>query len=261
MDFKELSVEEIEKLSKEDQDKYFAAKAENQRAEIIKDFENKIDEKTKDFLNKSEIDQIKEDFTKSISEMPIEALNKYVDTIEGIKKDVKTVEDLANEVKEITKEQGTFLAKMKEGVTQIQDVRRKANRKTHMEELIKRAFLSEEFDSFKSRGFTGASQKMVLDQEGKEVQLKRLGGKKGDESSTIKATVSVTNDHTGTVLISEVSDIVRDDTLTRVSHVRDLLNVSMTDQAQIVAGQVYDYTDALTLGAVMLADTPATKSM
>ena len=55
-------------------------------------------------------------------------------------------------------------------------------------------------------------------------------------------------------MISEIADIVRDDDPTRRSHVRDLMNVGMTDQAQIVAGQVYNFTDALTLGAVMLAE-------
>ena len=254
MEFKELTVEEIGKLSQEDQNKYFADKAEHQKAEMIKNFDNQIDEKTKDFLNKDEVDQIKKDFEATIKGMPIDELNKYTQTIEGLKTEIKTVEDLAKEVKGIAKTQGEALRKMEEGENKIPEVRRKAGRKVHMQELIKNAFLSTEFEDFKNKGLSGATAKMVLGQEGNKVQLKKLGAKQGDENANIdKATVD-TSSHTGTVMISEVSDIVRDDSPTRVSHVRDLLNVSMTDQAQIVAGQVYDFTDALTLGAVMLAE-------
>ncbi len=251
--FKELSVEEIGKLTPEEQTKYFADKAEHQKAGLIADFDKKIEESTKGFLTQKEIDKIKEDFTAQIKDMPIEELNKYVETIDALKEEVKTATDLANEIKEIAKTQGRELAKIKDKNT-IPDVRRKASRKAHMEELIKHALVSDEFEAFKNRGFVGASSKLILDQEGDKVQLKKLGTKPGDEAGNVgKATVDTTS-HTGTVLISDVSDIVRDDSPTRVSHVRDLLNVSMTDQAQVVAGQVYDFTDALTLGAVMLAE-------
>lgn len=252
-EFKELSVEEIAKLSPEDQNKYLADKAEHQKAQLIADFEKKIDEATKGFLKEDEIEKVKTDFNAQIKDMPVEELNKYVETIEGLKNEVKTVTDLAKEIKEISKTQGKELAKMRDGI-QIPDVRRKASRKAHIQELIKHALTSKEFESFKSRGFVGASSKMVLDQEGDQVQLKKLGTEKGDENGNVEKATVDTSSHTGTVLISDVSDIVRDDAPTRVSHVRDLLNVSMTDQAQVVAGQVYDFTDALTLGAVMLAE-------
>jgi HK97 family phage major capsid protein len=250
--FKELSVEEIGKLPLEDQTKYFADKAEHQKTQLIADFEKKMNESTKDFLTKEEVDKIKEDFKAQIKDMPVEELNKYVETIDALKKDVKTATELAEEIKEIAKTQGKELAKIKDRNT-IPDVRRKASRKSHMQELIKQALCSEEFESFKARGFVGASSKMILDQEGDKVQLKRMGIDDSKPGDSEKATVA-TSSHTGTVLISDVSDIVRDDSPTRVSHVRDLLNVSMTDQAQVVAGQVYDFTDALTLGAVMLAE-------
>ncbi|BFP39500.1 hypothetical protein FGF1_03450 [Flavobacteriaceae bacterium GF1] len=251
--FKELSVEEIAKLSPEDQNKYFADKAEHQKADLIADFEKKIQESTKNFLTNKEIEKVKEDFNAQIKDMPIEELNKYVETIDKLKKEVKTATDLANDIKEIAKTQGKELAKMKEK-SSIPDVRRKASRKAHMEELIKHALTSKEFESFSARGYKGATSNMFLDQEADKLQLKVLGTKKGDESGNIEKATVDTSSHTGTVLISDVSDIVRDDTPTRVSHVRDLLNVSMTNQAQVVAGQVYDFTDALTLGAVMLAE-------
>lgn len=252
--FKELSVDEIAELSKEDQDKYFADKAENQRAKLIADFDKKLNESTKDFLKKEEVDQIKKDFADTIKDLDVEALNKYSETIKSLKDNVKTVEDAAKEIKGIVKTQGEELRKMQDRAPKVPDVRRKASRKTHMEELIKNALTSKEFEQFKQRGFSGATSKMVLDQEDGKIQLKRLGSEKGDESAIVEKATVATSSHTGTVMISEVSDIVRDDAPTRVSHVRDLLNVSMTDQAQIVAGQVYDFTDALTLGAVMLAE-------
>lgn len=251
MEFKELSVEEIAKLSPDERTKYFADKAEHQKAEMIKNFDAQIDEKTKDFLNKEEVDKLKADFEAQIKDMPIEALNKYTETIEGLKNEIKSVEDLAKEVKEIARVQGTEMKKMQDG-NAIPEVRKNADRRTHIEELIKHSLTSKEFEAFKSRGFVGASSKMVLGQEGNKVQLKTLSDD-GEGAAIEKATVDTTS-HTGTVLISDVSDIVRDDNPTRVSHVRDLLNVSMTDQAQVVAGQVYDFTDALTLGAVMLAE-------
>lgn len=252
MEFKELTVEEIEKLSKADQDKYFADKAEHQKSELIADFEKKMEEKTKGFLTQTEVDKVKSDFEAQIKDMPIEALNKYVDTIKTLQTEVKTVTDLADEIKEIAKKQGTEISKLKEKGANIPDVRRKSSRADHIKELIKHSLSSKEFESFKSRGFVGASSKMTLDQADGKIQLKTLSDN-GEGAVIEKATVDTTS-HTGTVLISEVSDIVRDDAPTRVSHVRDLLNVSMTDQAQVVAGQVYDFTDALTLGAVMLAE-------
>lgn len=252
--FKELSVDEIAELSKEDQDKYFADKAENQRLKLIADFEKKINESTKDFLKKEEIEKIKKDFADTIKDLDVEALNNYSETIKSLKDNVKTVEDAAKEIKEIVKTQGVELRKMQDRAPKVPDVRRKASRKTHLEELIKNALTSKEFEQFKQRGFSGATSKMVLDQEDGKIQLKKLGAEKGDEAAIVEKATVATSSHTGTVMISEVSDIVRDDAPTRVSHVRDLLNVSMTDQAQIVAGQVYDFTDALTLGAVMLAE-------
>jgi len=242
MKFKELSVEEIEKLSKEDQNKYFAERAENQRTKLIADFEAKLKEGTKDFLTKEEVEKVKADFNKSIEKMPIEALNDYVKTIADLKEEVKTAKEAGESIREIVKTQGNILAKMKEN--DIPDVRRKAGRKTQIQELVKRGLCSKEFEEFESRGFKGASNKMFLGQKDNSIELKEM---------TTKATVDMSS-HTGVVMISEVSDIVRDDAPTRTSHVRDLINVSMTDQAQIVAGQVYDFTDALTLGAVMLAE-------
>ena len=247
------TTEEISALSQAEQDKYFADKAVYEKAEMIKAFDIKIEEQTKDFLNKEEAQKLKDDFKTLIKDMPIEALNKYQETIDGLKAKVTTLEDANQKIIDLTKAQGTILEKMNDDAgLKIPDVRRKSSRKDHIHELIKHAFMSAEFETFKSSGMTTSSTKMFLDQENGKVQLKRLGSK-GEFGNIAKSTVD-TSSHTGTVMISEVSDVVRDDSPTRMSHVRDIINVSMTDQAAIVAGQVYDFTDALTLGAVMLAE-------
>lgn len=242
--FVDINDEQKEALTVEQLAQYTTDKSEHQRAKLIADFDEKVKEATKDFLKKEEIEQIKTDFNKTIKDMPVEALNKYVKTIEDLKKEAKTTLELAQEIRDIAKAQGNEILALKNRGPQIPDVRRKSSRKDHIEALIKMSFSSDEFKEFEGRGFKGASNKMFIDQvEGKAVL----------KDTTTKATVDTTS-HTGDVMISEISDIVRDDTPTRRSHVRDLLNVSMTNQAQIVGGQVYDFTDALTLGAVMLAE-------
>lgn len=237
-----LSDEEIKELSTSELAEYAKAQNEFEINKLIEDFDKKIEEKTKNFLTSDEINKIKSDFSQIVKELPTDALKTYVDTIENLKNEVKDVTELATELKETVIKQGSELKASKE--TKVPDVRRKSTRKDHLKALIIAGLNSSEFKSFQGRGFSGASQKMFLDQNENKVELKDV---------ETKATVD-TSSHTGTVMISEISDIVRDDTPTRMSHVRDILNVSMTDQAQIVAGQVYDFTDALTLGAVMLAE-------
>lgn len=244
--FVDITKEQKEALKVEELAQYTADKSEHQRAELIADFDKKLEDATKDFLTKEEIETVKSDFNETIKDMPVKALTKYVETIEDLKKEVKTVTDLAKEIKDIAKIQGTEITKMKDGKYQIPDVRRKLSRRNQIEGLIKLAFNSEAFSEFEGRGFKGASNKMCLDQKEEKGEVSLI-------DVATKATVDMSS-HTGVVMISEISDIVRDDTPTRRSHVRDLLNVSMTEQAQIVAGQVYGWTDALTLGALMLAE-------
>jgi HK97 family phage major capsid protein len=240
--FTVLIEDQIKSLSTEQLAVYANDKNSNLIDKAINDFEAKVDEKMKSFLTADELKKVKDDFAESLKNMNDKSLKDYVDVIENLKKEVKDVKDVADEVKEIAKKQGLELKSMKEN--RIPDVRRKLSRKEQLSALIVAGLNSTEFKSFEGRGFTGASNKMFLDQDGESIELK---------DTTTKATVD-TSSHTGTVLISEVSEVVRDDAPTRMSHVRDIINVGMTDQAQIVAGQVYDFTDALTLGAVMLAE-------
>jgi len=250
--FAELTDEQIKGLDVDQLAAYTAETNKSQTNKLIEDFEKKMDEKTKDFLTQAEIDKIKTDFADSVKGLDKEALSKYTETIDGLKKEVKDVTELADEIKEIAREQGITIKSM--GENKIPDVRRKATREDQLKALITNALYSTEFKNFENRGFTGNSSKMFLDQLDGRVQLKKLGSQKGEDAGNVEKATVDTSSHTGTVMISEVSDMVRDDAPTRRSHVRDIINVGMTNQAQIVAGQVYDFTDALTLGAVMLAE-------
>ena len=240
--FSKLDDEQMKGLSTEQLAAYTADLQKSQTDTLIADFEKKMDEKTKGFLTEFEVSKIKNDFAEQIKGLPVDALKKYTETIEKLQTEVKDVTTLANEIKEIARKQGVAMKEM--GENKIPDVRRKSAREDQIKALITNGLCSAEFKAFEGRGFNGASNKMFLDQSGEKVLLKDVA---------TKATVD-TSSHTGTVMISEVSQIVRDDAPTRKTHVRDILNVGMTDQAQIVAGQVYDFTDALTLGAVMLAE-------
>jgi len=240
--FVSLKEDKLKDLSTDKLAMYTADKNKFETDKMILDFDKKIEEKTKNFLSKTEIEKIKGDFAKIIKDLPTEALAKYVDTIDKLNKDVLDVTKLANEVKEIAIVQGTALKAM--GEHKIPDVRRSITRKSQLKTLIQLGLSSKEFEEFEGRGFKGASNKMFLDQKDNKVDLKDVATK----------TVVGTSSHTGNVMISEISDIVTEDTPTRRSHVRDILNVGMTDQAQIVAGQVYDFTDALTLGALMMSE-------
>lgn len=242
--FVELSEDQIKGLSDEQLAAYTSAKNENFVNNAIAKVHSEMDEKMKNVLSSEELEKVKKDFADSIKGLDTEALAKYSETIQGLKDETKTVKELAEEVKEIARKQGLQLKQI--GENAIPEVRRKSSREDQLKALIVNGLQSKEFNEFQARGFKGTSNKMFLDQT--------KDGKLELKDTATKATVDVTGDHSGTVMISEVSDIVRDDTPTRKAHVRDVLNVSMTEQAQIVAGQVYDYSDALTLGAVMLAE-------
>lgn len=253
--FKELSTDEAEALSTEELGRYTSAKHANDSESLITRFEAKFKELQKDFLTSEEVEKITNDFKATVKGLPMKELGEYIETIESLQKGVIKATEAAEEIKEICIKQDAKLKAIDEiRKYQIPDVRRKSSRQDHIKALIHNAFASTEFKDFKNRGFAGPSAKMYLDQEDNKVLLKNVDAYRDpDNNETIKATVD-TSSHTGVVMISEVADIVRDDDPTRRSHVRDIINVGMTDQAQIVAGQVFNFTDALTLGAVMLAE-------
>jgi len=240
--FSELTADQMKDFTAAQHGAYAAGKNKNFVDTAIKAVSDKVDGMKEGLLSKEDMATVKADFANALKGLDTEALSKYVETIENLKTEVKDANTLANEIKEIAKAQGLAIKSM--GENKIPDVRRKASREDQIKTLIVNSLASKEFQDFENRGFRGASDKMHLDQANGKIELK---------NSTTKATVDMAS-HTGVVMISEVSDIVRDDAPTRTSHVRDIINVSMTDQAQIVGGQVYEFTDALTLGAIMLAE-------
>jgi len=240
--FIELNDDQVKGLSTEELAAYTSDRNKSFVDNAISEFNVKMDAQAKSFLKKEEVEQIKSDFAETLKGLDTEALSTYAKTIADLKAGVKKSDQVAEELREKLKDQGLRLKSMEEN--RIPDVRSKTTREGQLKALITNAFSSSEFSTFESRGFKGASNKMYLDQANGKIELK---------DTTTKVTVDMAT-HTGVVMISEVSDIVRDDAPTRTSHVRDLINVGMTEQAQIVGGQVYDFTDALTLGAVMLAE-------
>lgn len=241
--FVELNEDQLKELDTNQLAEYTTAKNSNFVETSIAKVQSEMEVKLKGFLTSAELEKVKNDFAEGLKGLDTEALAKYTETIEALKSETKEAKEIADAVKEIARKQGLEIKSMTEN--RIPDVRRKASREDQLKALIVKGLTSKEFESFNSRGFKGATNKMYLDQT--------KDGKLELKDTETKATVD-TSSHSGTVMISEVSDIIRDDTPTRMTHVRDIINVGMTDQAQIVAGQVYDFTDALTLGAVMLAE-------
>jgi hypothetical protein len=242
--FTELNDKQLEGLSTDQLAIYTADKNKAFVEDAISKVHAQMDEKLKETLSKEDLETIKSDFAEGLKGLDTEALAKYNETIEALKQESKDALELAKEVKEIARKQGLEIETNKGN--KIPEARKKITKEDQFKVLVDQAFKSEEFEAFQNRGYKGYSEKMTLNntKDGK-FELNGL------ES---KAVVPISTNHTGTVMISEISDIVRDDTPARKMHVRDLLNVGMTDQAQIVAGQVYEWTDALTLGAIMLSE-------
>ena len=115
--------------------------------------------------------------------------------------------------------------------------------------LLEHVFKSDDYSNFASKGFKGGTDVYALGQDG-EI---RTAKEHIESKETAEKAVSVTSDHTGTVLISDIRMNVNDIPL-RKTHIRDLMSVTPTAGAQIVAPKVTDYTDAFTQGAIMVAE-------
>jgi len=252
--FKALSDEEYKALSGEDTALYLADKQKSDIDTMVKDFNSKMDAIKSDTIKKDDVTKLKTDFETSLKALNAESFKAYVEKIEGLEKEVKSATDLSKEIKEIARIQGETLKKLDN--PKIPDARKKLTRDDQLKVLIEHAFKSEAFEQYKADGFNKATGKMALSnsEDGKIELIKVIADA---DASTEKAVIPISSNHTGTVMISEISNVVRDDTPARKKHVRDLLNVGMTNQAQIVAGQVYDWTDSLTLGALMLGENTA----
>lgn len=210
--------------------------------ELLAKFNENIKEQTKDFLNEEQLTMVKGDFEAQIKTMNEEQLTKFNEIVESLKEDAITTKEAHTELKDILKEQAREIEGLK---SNKETVLTQMSRKEVLGSLIKQSFYSDEFKDFQSKNFKGASNSMTLNEKAELVD------------HATKAVIPISN-HTGTVMISEISDVVRDDVPARKSHIRDILSVTPTNQAQIVAGQVYDFTDSLTMGAVMLSENEET---
>ncbi len=220
--------------------------------EILEKFNASIEEKTKSFLKQEDIEKVKGMFTESITKFNEEGLKSFNEAIEKYDKEIIELKEFNKEINEIALKQAKEIDGLK--APAMPDARTKLTRDEQLKFLIANGFSSKAFDDFAGTGYKGFSQKITVDNdaEGKVILVDAGSQKDGAD----KAVIPITS-HTGTVMISEISDIVRDDTPSRKMHVRDLLNVSATESAQIVGGQVTGWTDALTLGATVLAENTA----
>lgn len=217
--------------------------------EILEKFNKNLEEKTKNFLKEDDQEKVKALFEPAIKEFNEEGLKEFKAAIEKYDKELIKLKELNDEIKEIARKQAQEIQSLKD--REVPDARTKLTREQQFEQLIKMTFNSDEFEEWSSKNYKGGTKKMALDND-ESGNFILVDAKSNDKEN--KAVIPVSTNHTGTVMISEVSDIIRDDTPTRKMHVRDLMNVSQTMQAQIVAGQVTGWTDALTLGATVLSE-------
>jgi len=218
-------------------------------SEILDKFNSNVDEKLKGFMKQEDIDKVKNSVNDSLSKFNEEGLSQYKDAIAKYDAEIVSLKEMNDEIRKIAKNQAIQIDELK--APKMPDARTKLTRDEQLKLLITNGFQSKAFNDFAGVGYKGFSQKITLDNDadGKIILVDA-----GAHSN--KAVIPITS-HSGTVMISEISDVVRDDTPSRKMHIRDLLNVSQTSSPQIVAGQVTGWTDALTLGATVLAENTA----
>jgi HK97 family phage major capsid protein len=220
-----------------------ASEKETLVTEIVNKLNANIEEKTKSFLKPEEIEKIRKDFEISIKAMNETELKAYTEKIESLKVEMQDYKKANEDIKIIVKRQAEEIDALKSPT--MPESRTKLSKHQQLEMLLANAFCSDEFKNFEDRAFSGATAKMTLGGKDK-IELHRVG------EQSDKTNIPIT-DHTGTVMISEISTMVRDDSPIRTSHLRDILNVRPTKSAQIVGGEVYDFSDALTMGAIIVA--------
>ncbi|WP_299129371.1 phage major capsid protein [uncultured Winogradskyella sp.] len=198
--FKELSVDEIAKLSDEDQAKYFSDKAANdqQKLDTLKtELVGLIAKSKADLISKEDFNTELESIKSQLKAIDAEKFNKFKETLKKLE--------------EISKTQGTELAKLKDGGIPTSS-------KNAFKSEIKKALESEEYKEF-------------VDSNGKK-----------KASFSLKA-VSITDDYTGNSLVhitSRDSRVVDHPEVTRLN-VRDLLTVIPTDLPYLAFTEVYDW--------------------
>jgi hypothetical protein len=125
--FKELSVDEIAKLSDEEQAQYFADKAEYQKEEIKKELSVLVSKAKADLISKSDFDKEFDAIKGKLKDIDVDKFNKFEQALE--------------KYQEIVKTQGIELAKLKDsGIP--------TSAKNAFKEELKKALDSEEYKEF-----------------------------------------------------------------------------------------------------------------
>lgn len=153
------------------------------------------------------------------------------------------------ELKNILKAQGDEITALKEKgvIVQMPAKQSPVSIREKMATILHSIFKSDDFKKFEDSGFKGGTNQYTLNGNSEVIDKTKY-----DEELREKA-VNVTGDHTGSVLLAEISKEVRAVPL-RTTHVRNLMTVRPTAGASIVAPEVYGFTDAFTAGATMLAE-------
>lgn len=125
--FKELSVDEIAKLSDEEQAQYFADKAEYQKEEIKKELSVLVSKAKADLISKSDFDKEFDAIKGKLKDIDVDKFNKFEQALE--------------KYQEIVKTQGIELAKLKDsGIP--------TSAKNAFKEELKKALDSEQYKEF-----------------------------------------------------------------------------------------------------------------
>ncbi len=213
-----------------------------------------IAEKRKTAIDKANA-ELRVEFTEKIEGLNIptkENLKEFSDEeLTEIKAELKKLGLEKAEIKNILTAQGKDINGFKEKGFLVQGKASKSQSlKEKLGSILKHIFETDDFKQFESKNFAGGTQKYTLTMDGEVMDYNDA-----DESrkAASEKAVSVASDHTGSVLIADVRNNIRDIPL-RETHIRDLMPMTVTAGTTIVAPEVTDYTDAFTQGAIMVGE-------
>ena len=179
----------------------------------------------------------------------LEGLKLSADELTTLKEELQGIVGKNQELVDITISQGKEINKLKEVgmIVQTKAKEGEVNKRGLMGAMLDSIMFKSELDD---KGKRVPSDAMV---DGLKSNFKGFGERVTPDELQAKATVDVAGDHTGNIFITDPRLQVRDIPL-RMVHIRDLLARETTDGTIITAPEVYDYTDAFTAGATMLAE-------
>lgn len=206
--------------------------------ETIEELKKSIPEKGK-FVEAKDIQEV----ASKAAEQLKAAEEAFGKKIEELQNDESMSKQLT-EMNDILKQHGLEIKKFGE---QQKNQTEQGVDKDQVKELIHKYTQSEEFKAWIDSGATGQFERKAMLKDGTLINADNMDKEQRDK------TVSVSVDHTGNIFITEPRLNIRDFPQ-RQSHIRDLMPVESTSSTQITAPEVYDYTDALTMGVEMLGE-------